>query len=182
VSAGRSLAEALEAERAALLAIRTGRPAIAHLVHARNAYLASHAESGRRSWGRLIGALKMAVLASDGAEAIARHALVETAEADGPAAAYARALAQSVLGQPVDDQALIAAGDAFARTGRALSALAVGDRGVYQDALAEILDDFAGRDEHLSGIPVADTALVLEKLADRHGLAVRPDHPLLPIY
>jgi len=182
VSAGRHLDEALTAERAAFTALMAGRPADDSLRQARDAYLASHAESGPRSWGRLIGALKMAVLAADGEEETALRALDETAGIDGPTAAYARALAQAVLGRPVDVQPLRSAGDAFALTGNALAAISDGDRTAYEAALTDILDDYAAREQHLSGIPIADTALVLERLADRRGLAVRKKHALLPIY
>jgi hypothetical protein len=41
-----------------------------------------------------------------------------------------------------------------------------------------IVADFEGRDEHLTGVPIADTALMLERLAG--GLASRPASPLLP--
>ena len=115
-------------------------------------------------------------------EETALRALDETAGIDGPTAAYARALAQAVLGRPVDVQPLRSAGDAFARTGNALAAISDGDRTAYEAALTDILDDYAAREQHLSGIPIADTALVLERLADRRGLAVRKKHALLPIY
>jgi hypothetical protein len=71
-------------------------------------------------------------------------------------------------------------GDAFGRTGRALAAVAAGDRAAYAAALDEIVADFAGRERHLSGIAVADTALVLERLAEPRGLAARPVTPLIP--
>jgi hypothetical protein len=182
VSAGRLLAEALEAERAAYEAILAGEPAAEQLRVARDAYLESHRQTGERSWGRLIGALKMAVLAGDGAEAIARDAVAETEGFEGPVAAYARALAQLVLGLPVETEALTAAGDAFARTARALTALAADDGPAYEAALCDILEDFASRDQHLARMPIADTALVLETIADERGLAARPAHPMLPIY
>ena len=76
------------------------------------------------------------------------------------------------LGEPPDVTALLEEGDAFARTGRALAALADGDQSAYAAALDEIVADFAGRDQHLSGVAVADTALVLERLAEPRGLAV----------
>ncbi len=77
---------------------------------------------------------------------------------------------------------MLAAGDAFERTGRALAALAAGDREAYAAALAEIVDDFARRDRHLAGVAVADTALVLERLAAARGMAVGPDSPMVPVY
>ena len=75
---------------------------------------------------------------------------------------------------------MLAAGDAFARTGRALQALADGDAAGYQAALGEIMVDFEARDQHLSGVAVADTAMVLERLAERRGMAVHPVSELLP--
>ena len=161
MSAGAHLADALAAEHDALAALAAGEPAHDQLVRARDAYMASHAETGPRSWGRLIGGLKMAILAGDGAEAIAREALAETGDATGsPAAAYARALAGVVTGARPDVAEMLAAGDAFQRTGRALAALAAGDRETYAAALAEIVDGLrpsrpasgrSGRRRHRAG-------------------------------
>ena len=115
----------------------------------------------------------MAILAGDGVEPIARKAVAEARPADTPASAYVRALAEVALATP-DVSVMLAAGDAFARTGRALEALAAGDGSAYAAALAEILADFERRDLHLSGVPYADTAAVLERLADQRGLAMSP--------
>jgi len=180
VSAGRHLADALAAEQEAHRALLAGRPAAAAYRRARDAYLASHSVAGRRSWGRLIGALKMAILAGDGVEPVARRALAEAEAADGAAAAYARALACVALGERPDVSALLNEGDAYARTGRALAALTAGDAGAYAAALDEIVADFATRDRHLAGVAVADTALVLERLAEPRGVAARPVSPLIP--
>jgi hypothetical protein len=183
VSAGAHLADALAAEHDALAALVAGEPAQEPLIRARDAYLASHAETGPASWGRLIGALKMAVLAGDGEGPIAQEALAETADATGsPAAAYARALASVVAGLTPDVGGMLEAGGAFERTGRALEALAAGDAPGYASALGEIVADFAARDQHLSGVAVADTALVLERLAAARGIAARPDSPMVPVY
>jgi len=181
MSAGTHLDQALAAEAEAYAALLAGGPAGEPLARARDEYLASHAETGPSSWGRLIGALKMAVLAGDGAESIAQQALAETAAAEpSPASAYARALAQLVLGERPEVEPMLAAGDAFERTGRAMAALAMGDREAYAASLAEIVDDFAAREAHLSGVAVADTALVLERLAAQRGLAAGIQSPLLP--
>ena len=180
MSAGRHLDAALAAERDAYAAELRGEPAGRLYAAARDAYLASHVETGPQSWGRLIGGLKMAVLAGDGVEPIAQAALAETAAAEGPSAAYAGALAAVALGRRPDVSAMVAAGDAFARTGRALDALAEGDAGAYGDALDEIVADFAARDQYLSGVAVADTAMVLERLAEPRGMAARPDSRLIP--
>ena len=180
MSAGQHLNAALAAEADAYRALIAGDDARPALLRARDAYMASHAETGPRSWGRLLGALKMAILAGDGADAIARQAVAEAGEADSPASAYVHALAQVTLGLRPDVEAMLAAGDSFARTGQALAALGAGDRSAYAAALAEIVADFEARDQHLSGVAIADTALVLERLAEPRGMAVRPSGPLVP--
>jgi hypothetical protein len=43
-----------------------------------------------------------------------------------------------------------------------------------------VLRSFEERDAYLEGIPVADTVIVLEALAEPRGIAVRPSSPLLP--
>ncbi len=114
MSAGQHLNAALAAEADAYRALLAGEDARPALLRARDAYLASHAETGPRSWGRLLGALKMAILAGDGADAIARQAMAEVEEADSPASAYVRALAQVALGGRPDVEAMLAAGESFA--------------------------------------------------------------------
>jgi hypothetical protein len=172
VSAGAHLNAALAAERDAYAEQLAGRPSAARYRVARDAYLASHAETGPRSWGRLIGALKVVEAAA--------QALADAEGVEGPAAGYARALAAVATGDAPDTSEMGAAGDAFARTGRALQALADGDAAGYRAALGEILADFEARDQHLSGVAVADTAMVLERLAEPRGMAVHPVSPLLP--
>ncbi|HEY2870163.1 MAG TPA: hypothetical protein VGJ11_11660 [Gaiellales bacterium] len=180
MSAGRHLDAAVAAEADGYRALLAGEDAGPALERARDAYLASHAETGPRSWGRLLGALKMAILAGEGAEAIARQAIGETRGVDSPASAYVRALAQLTLGEAPVVAAMLAAGEPFARTGRALAALGSADRPAYAAALAEIVADFEARDQHLSGVAIADTALVLERLAEPRGMAVHPSGPLVP--
>lgn len=180
MSAGRHLDAALAAEADAYRALLAGSDAAAELRVARDAYLASHAETGPTSWGRLLGALKMAILAGNGVQDIARRAVAETDQADSPASAYLRALALVSLEQEPDVTPMLAGGDAFARTGRALAALAASDRAAYAGALAEIVADFEARDQHLSGVPIADTVLVLERLAAARGIAARPQSALVP--
>lgn len=174
MSAGSHLDAALAAESDAYRALLAGTDARPALLRARDAYLASHAETGPASWGRLLGALKMAILAGDGAAAIAQRAQAEVGPGDTPAAAYLRALAQVTLDERPDVNVMLATGDAFARTGRALQALGDRDQSAYAAALHEIVADFAARDQHLSGVAVADTALVLERLAAGRGMAVEP--------
>jgi hypothetical protein len=180
VSAGAHLNDALAAERDAFQALMAGQPADAALDRARRAYLASHAESGERSWGRLVGALKMAILEGE-VEATARLAIAETESVEPTSStAYARALAQVALGERPDVSPMLEAGEAFERTGRALQALADGDEAAYRAALLDVVADFEARDSHLSGVPIADTALVLERLAEERGMAVHPSTALLP--
>ena len=95
-------------------------------------------------------------------------------------AAYARALAAVALGETPEVEPMLEAGGAFRPAGEALAALAAGDAGRYRAAVDAIVADFAARDEHLSGVAVADTAMVLERLAEPRGMAVRPASPLIP--
>jgi hypothetical protein len=88
----------------------------------------------------------------------------------GPAAAYARALGQAALGDAPEVGEMLAAGDAFERTGRALAAIGAGDTAAFEAAVGEIRADFAERQQHLAGVAIADTAVVLERLAAARGL------------
>ena len=149
-------------------------------------YRASWEAAPPTAYERLVGMLKAAVLGggAQGAAAYARQALAGVEPATSPAAAYALALAALVQG---DDGAAEAAAtrmrggsDAFDRTADALAALATRDEEVYAAALRAIVDDFAARDAHLTGVPIADTAMVLEELAAARGLRQGLRSPLLP--
>ena len=61
-----------------------------------------------------------------------------------------------------------------------LRGAASSDGAAYASALSEIVADFEARERHLSGVAVADTALVLERLADARGMAVHPQSRLVP--
>ena len=151
-------------------------------------YRASWELAPPRSFGRLIGMLKALVIAGDEAAArdAAAYVRAQVAEDDAsPPAWYALAIAALVDG----DDALArraAAGmrsagiEPFLRTAAAVDALAHGDGAAYAEAAAEIVADFEVRDEHLTGVPIADTALMLERLAEARGLAARPRSALLP--
>ncbi|WP_217913191.1 hypothetical protein [Miltoncostaea marina] len=137
-----------------------------------------------RSYGRLVGMLKSAVLAGEGAAAAAyaRGALGDGC--DSPTSCYALAVAALAQG---DDAAAAAAaagmregGEAFARTADAITHLASRDAPRYALALAEVVAGFEARDAHLTGVPVADTAMMLEVLAEERGMAARPASPLMP--
>ena len=174
------LESALEAEADAYRLLLAGSSALDRLTTARDAYLASHARTGQSSWGRLLGALKMAILAGSGVAPIVSRALEETAGVATPAAQYVRALAEVADGRSPDVGLMTDAGGAFARTGRALEALAGGDADAYAHALAEILADFESRGAFLTGVAAADTVMVLEALAQERGIAVGPTSALVP--
>jgi hypothetical protein len=142
------------------------------------------------SWGRPIGAVKARLLAGDRAraEADARWTLEqEPADVASPIGRYAAALAQLVVGADPEAAALAESlqrepEEAFPRpVADTLAALASGDGTAYADALARVLRSFEDRDSFLEDIPVADTVIVLEALAEQRGLAVRPSSGLLPV-
>ena len=152
------------------------------LLEATERYRASWELAPPRSYGRLVGMLKAAVIAGDaaGAAAYAREAVPE---ADSPPSSYVRAIAALVEGD--DAAAGFAEGmregsPAFVRAADAITALAARDGEAYTAAVRAIVSDFEGRDEHLTGVPVADTALMLETLAEPRGLAAHPASALLP--
>ena len=64
--------------------------------------------------------------------------------------------------------------------GHALRALAAGDGDAYAHAIAAIEADFAAREEHLTGVAIADTAVMLELIAAERGLAAKLASPLVP--
>jgi hypothetical protein len=152
---------------------------------AANLYRESWEVSPPRTYGRLVGMLKSAVLAGGGAEEAeyVREAL-EDASPDSPTASYGRALAALILS---DDEGAAAwaarmAGDseAFARAGEAIAALAARDRDRSTEVIAAVVRDFEQRSAHLTDVSIADTALVLLVLAARRGLQVTVQSPLLP--
>jgi hypothetical protein len=168
---------------------------------AARAEFAAAAELYRQSWesaharafGRLVGMLKAAVLAGGGtvqAEYV-RAALGERAP-ESATASYAQALAALILGEDEDARLWAArmspggsaggaAGtDAFARAGEAVAAIASNDGERYAVALAAIVHDFEQRSEHLTGVAIADTALMLEALAARRAMRAAIESPVLP--
>jgi hypothetical protein len=149
----------------------------------------SYADAPPGSWGRLIGAVKARLLAGDqeGAEADAAWALEQgPALAESPIGRYAAVLALLVLGR--DEEASTTAApllgepeDAFPpAVAEALAGLAAGDGAAYRDAAARVLESFEQRDEYLEDIPVADTVIVLQALAERRGIVAELRSPLLP--
>ncbi len=182
---------AMAATGAGLVRTMQGRRAEAAGWFARSAerFRESYADAPPGSWGRLIGAVKARLLAGDreGAEADAAWALDQgPADGESPIGRYAAALALLVLGRNEEAAATAAplvdaADDAFPRpVAESLAALAAGDGAAYQEAVARVLASFESRDEYLEGIPVADTVIVLQALAEQRGIAAELLSPLLP--
>jgi len=147
-------------------------------------YRASWEAAPPASFGRLIGMLKAAVIAGD-ARAEAAYARAQIPDdAASPPACYARAIVALV---ERDDAAALAAAEgmragspAFGRAADAIAALAASGGADYEQAVRAIVADFETREEHLTGVPIADTALMLERLAEARGLASGAGSPLLP--
>jgi hypothetical protein len=180
---------AIETEGQAHTALLAGEQDAARAAYATavEQYRASWALAPPKSYGRLVGLLKAAVLAGQAGPAAAevRAALDGDEDAEGsPVASYVLAVAALIAGD--DDEVAIRAermeprGAAFERTASALRALAAGDDVAYANALAAIAMDFAARSDHLTGVPIADTAVMLELLAAQRGMAVKPASPLVP--
>jgi hypothetical protein len=147
-------------------------------------YRASWDAAPPDAYGRLVGMLKAAVLAGEATTA-ARfvHAAVGDAPSS-PTSAYAVAIAALVEGD--DALATRAAAtmrsgsEAFGRAADAIAALAARDAAPFQAAVEAIVADFAARDDHLTGVPIADTALMLQRLAAARGMGSDVTSPLLP--
>jgi hypothetical protein len=138
------------------------------------------------SWGRPIAAMKALLLAGDDAVAAARWALeAGAAEAESAIGRYAGTLALLVLGDNVGARVLgstLRDRDDFpVAVADALVELAGTDRVDYLIALEDILESFEQRTDFLEDIPVADTVLVLQRLAAARDMAVDlAPSPLLP--
>ena len=139
------------------------------------------------SWGRPIGAMKALILANDwpAAEEAATWTLrLGAAEAESPIGGYAAALALLILDR--DHDAIIHADAIRTRddfpeeVGDSLAFIAAQDVVGYIYSSESVLESFETRDEYLEDIPVADTVLVLQALAERRGLAAELSSPLLP--
>jgi hypothetical protein len=138
------------------------------------------------SWGRPIAAMKALLLAGDDAAEAARWALdAGAAQAQSPIGRYAGTLALLVLGDDVGARVLgstLRDLDDFPQSvADALVELAGADRVDYSISVENILESFEQRTDFLEDIPVADTVLVLQKLAAARDLAVElAPSPVLP--
>jgi hypothetical protein len=172
----------------ALLMLGRTDEAAKWLGHAADRWRESFGDAPPGSWGRPIGAIKARLLAADrsGAEDAARWALeVGAAGSESPIGRYAAVLAYLVLGE--DEEARPLASSLRERddfpydVADALATLAAEDRPGYVLAVESVLESFETRDEYLEDVPVADTVLVLQALAEPRGLQADLASSLLPI-
>ncbi len=174
----------IEADGQRLLFAGDREAGAARMLEAAEQYRMSWELAPPRSFGRLVGMLKAAVIAGGGPDEAAYARAQVGPEGDSATSWYVLAIAALVDG---DDALAARAADgmladspAFARAAAAVSALARRDADAYAAAARAIVGDFEGRDEHLTGVRIADTALMLERLAERRGLAAHPASALLP--
>jgi hypothetical protein len=160
----------------------------AWLDRAADTYRESWTNAPPGSWGRPIGAMKSRLIAGDlaGACADASWALdAGAATSESPIGRYAAALAQLVLGEDDGSAALtgtLTGVDAIpSAVPDSLAALAERDVLAYHAAICALVADFEARTEFLEDIPVADTVLAFQALAEQRGIApARLTSPLLP--
>lgn len=173
----------------ALLMLGRGEEAAKWLGHAAERWRESFADAPPGSWGRPIGAIKARLLAGDraGAEDAAHWALeTGAAAAESPIGRYAATLAHLVLGEDSAARPLASSlrerDDFPPDVADALATLAAEDRAGYILAVESVLESFETRSEYLEDVPVADSVLVLQALAERRGLEAELASPLLPGY
>jgi tetratricopeptide (TPR) repeat protein len=130
------------------------------------------------SWGRPIGLIKAALIAgrSEAVAEAARWTLsLESRDAESPIGRYAAALALLAAGQWADAAGVAATlhdvDDFPDEVARALAAIAAADPPAYDAAIEEVLESFEDRDEYLEEVPVGDTVLALQALAEQRGIA-----------
>jgi hypothetical protein len=175
---------ALQAEAEAQRRLMGGRPTREGFEEAAALYRKSWEAAPPGAYGRLVGMVKVSVIAGSAADEAAYVREAVGAEPDSPVAWYALALA--ALAEGDDATATRAAagmregGEAFANAADAIAALATADAEAYEAAVLAIVADFEGRDYFVTRIPIADTALVLECLATPRGLAAEPKSDLMP--
>jgi hypothetical protein len=165
------LERALDVEAAAQAELLAGVVEPHGFSEAAALYWESYGLAPPASYGRLVGMLKAAVLGGGGADEAVRVRALLTDGGASPTAWYAIAIAALVAGD--DAQAARAAaamwdgGDAFARAAAAIEAIAHEDDERASAAIGAIEDDFAARDAHLTGVAIADTALLFATLRER---------------
>ena len=144
--------------------------------------------TGVDAWGRPVGAIKASLLAGDdgAADHLARWTLeLGAAKAASPIGRYAATLALLVLEEWPDArhaaESLQARDDFPADVADALAFVSAHDPVAYTEAVEAVVASFETRSDYLEDVPVADTALVLDRLAARRGIAhALPASPTLP--
>ena len=188
----RILLSAIEREGAAYrqLLKSNAEAASESFAEAARLYRSSWEAAPPRSFGRLAGYLKVSVLA-DGGEQAAAFVRAEIGPAgDSPASWYALGLAALVEN---DREAALRAAQGvrqgleeladpgpFERAAAAIVALATSNRSAFRGVIVAMVADFESRSRHLTGVPIADTALVFERIAARQGIGSGVDSALLP--
>jgi len=170
-----------------LLMLGRRNEAAVWLLRAADRYRESWPDAPPGSWGRPIGAMKSRLIAGDleGARDDARWALEAGAAAsESPIGRYAAALAHLVRGEDAEAGKLaetVRDRDDFPQpVADTLVAISAGHASGYETAVGALLADFEARNEFLEDIPVADTVLALQTLAEPRGLALALASPLLP--
>jgi hypothetical protein len=134
-------------------------------------YRTSYELAPPTSYGRLVGMLKAAVLGGGGDEEAALVGRLLPEGGSSPTSWYAVAIAALITGDaPLalrGAEAMRGGGDAFGRAADAIAAIAGRDDGAARRAIAVIEDDFAARDAHLTGVAIADTAMLFATLRER---------------
>ncbi len=178
---------AVRTEAQAQRALFAGECAVARagFVDAVELYRRSYELAPPGATGRLIGLLKASVVAGDGEETAIGYAEPRLQrEEDDPPKAYALAICRLIDGAgselPALADAMRAGSPPFVRAAAAIEALADGESARYAEAVTAIVRDFEERRHHVTKVPIADTALMLEVFAERRAMAARPSSPLLP--
>jgi hypothetical protein len=130
------------------------------------------------SWGRPIGTVKACLLAGDDAEAVAAATWtldVGAERAGSSIGRYAATLALLTLQRWEDAlplaESLRGRDDFPPAVADALAAVAAGDAVAYAAAAGAVVESFETREEFLEDAAVADTALALQAVASRRGIA-----------
>ncbi len=170
-----------------LLMLRRQEEAGKWLLRAADTYRQSWPDAPAGSWGRPIGAMKSRLIAGDlaGARADAAWALdADAAASESPIGRYAATLAYLVRDEDAKAGELVAsfADDAVIPPAvvSSISALASRNAAAYDEGIRALVADFEAREAFLEDIPVADTVLALQALAETRALRVGLSSAMLP--
>src|SRR5262245_26335599 len=174
----------------ALLMARRDEEARGWLDRAAERWHESWEHATSTSWGRPIGAIKASLIAGRDKRAAtyATWALgLGTETAESPIGRYAASLALLALERWDDARAVtdtLQARDDFPHdVAEALRSIAADDAVGYEVAVESVVRSFETREEYLEDAAVADTALALQALAGKRGIAVElPASVVLPGY